>query len=246
MGFITIHDITDRKLAEKALRESRAKLEAAFASMTEAIFIADAEGRLIDFNDEFIRYHRFKDRAACSKMITECPLYLDAYFPDGTPAPLEMWAMPRAMRGETGSNVEYMLRKKDTGETWWGSYSFGPIRDENDRIAGAIVAAREITERKRAEEQLIRSQKTFSELVERAPFGIYVVDSQFRIAHMNAGSQNGAFRNVRPVIGRDFSEAMRILWPEPVAAEIIAALPPHPRNRRALLLAALHQPAPRR
>ena len=39
---------------------------------------------------------------------------------------------------------------------------------------------------------------------------------------MNAGSQTGAFRNVRPVIGRDFSEAMHILWPEPIAAEIIA------------------------
>ena len=46
---------------------------------------------------------------------------------------------------------------------------------------------------------------------------------QFRIAHMNASSQEGAFRNVRPVIGRDFSEAMRILWPEPVASDIIAA-----------------------
>jgi PAS domain S-box-containing protein len=78
------------------------------------------------------------------------------------------------------------------------------------------------TARQQAEEAVVQSQKTFSELVERAPFGIYVVDSQFRIAQMNAGSQNGAFRNVRPVIGRDFAEAMRILWPEPVAAEIIA------------------------
>ncbi len=80
----------------------------------------------------------------------------------------------------------------------------------------------EIKNRREAEEVVRRSQKTFSELVERAPFGIYVVNSQFRIARMNAGSQTGAFRNVRPVIGRDFAEAMRILWPEPVAAEIIA------------------------
>ena len=39
---------------------------------------------------------------------------------------------------------------------------------------------------------------------------------------MNASSQNGAFRNVRPVIGRDFGEALRILWPVPVAEEISA------------------------
>src|SRR5207253_1395252 len=56
----------------------------------------------------------------------------------------------------------------------------------------------------------------------QAPFGIYVVDSHLRIAQMNAGSQSGAFRNVRAVIGRDFAEAMRILWSEPVAADIVA------------------------
>jgi PAS domain S-box-containing protein len=84
-------------------------------------------------------------------------------------------------------------------------------------------------ERKRAEEVLHEneralraSQNTFHELVERSPFGIYIVDSQFRIALMNASSQTGAFRNVQPVIGRDFAEATRILWPEPVAADIIA------------------------
>jgi PAS domain S-box-containing protein len=80
----------------------------------------------------------------------------------------------------------------------------------------------DITERKQAEEQSSRVQRTFFELVERAPFGIYIVDSRLRIVQMNAGSQTGTFRNVRPIIGRDFAEAMRILWPEQVATEIIA------------------------
>jgi PAS domain S-box-containing protein len=53
---------------------------------------------------------------------------------------------------------------------------------------------------------------------------MYIVDSNFRIAVMNAGSQMGTFRNVPSAIGRDFGEAMRTLWPEPVAAEIIRIL----------------------
>jgi signal transduction histidine kinase len=80
----------------------------------------------------------------------------------------------------------------------------------------------EITERKKAEEALKQNELTFLELIERAPFGIYVVNSEFRIEHMNKGSQDGAFRNVRPLIGRDFSEAMQILWPEPTASEILS------------------------
>ena len=91
-----------------------------------------------------------------------------------------------------------------------------------DGVERVLETDRDITEHRRAEQALRASQKTFIELVERAPFGIYVVDSQFRIAQMNVGSQEGTFRNVRPVIGRNFSEAMRTLWPEPVAAEIIA------------------------
>ena len=89
----------------------------------------------------------------------------------------------------------------------------------NPRFGYTIL---DLTARKQVEEQVTRAQQTFSELVERAPFGIYIIDSQFRITHMNAASQEGAFRNVRPLIGRDFEEAMRTLWPEPVAAEIIA------------------------
>jgi len=149
-------EITERKKAEESVLESRAKLETALASMTEAIFIADAEGRFVNFIDEFIRYHRFKNREACSKEITECPNYLDAYFGDGTPAPVEMWAMSRALRGETGSNVEYMLRRKATGETWWGNYNFGPIRDSNGKITGATVTTNEITQRKKTDEALKR------------------------------------------------------------------------------------------
>jgi PAS domain-containing protein len=68
--------------------------------------------------------------------------------------------------------------------------------------------AADFLERRRAESRLSESKKTFYELVERAPFGIYIVDSDFRIAHMNAASRTGAFCNVKPVIGRDFSEAI--------------------------------------
>jgi len=76
---------------------------------------------------------------------------------DGQLAPLDQWTVPRALRGETATNAEYTLRRKDTGETWVGSYSFGPIRDDDGRIVGSVVAGRDITERKHMEEELRRS-----------------------------------------------------------------------------------------
>ena len=100
--------------------------------------------------------------------------------------------------------------------------------------------------RKQAEEAVSRSQKTFAELVERSPFGTYIVDSQFRIAMMNAASQNGAFRNVRPVIGRRFRRGHAHPLARTRRRGNHRPLPPHARHRRAVLLAALRQPAPRR
>jgi light-regulated signal transduction histidine kinase (bacteriophytochrome) len=74
--------------------------------------------------------------------------------PNGTPAPLDQWAVPRALRGETATNAEYTLRRKDTGETWVGSYSFGSIRNKDGVIVGSVVTARDITERKRIDVSL--------------------------------------------------------------------------------------------
>lgn len=75
-------------------------------------------------------------------------------------------------------------------------------------------------ERKRSEDQLRRSRDMFFNLIQNNPFGVYVVDSQFRLAQVSAGAQK-VFSTIRPVIGRDFAEVMRILWPEPFAGQAI-------------------------
>ena len=90
-------------------------------------------------------------------------------------------------------------------------------------LAGELAHQSALSDGDGPEKPVDQSYKMLAELVERAPFGIYIVDSQFRIAHINAASQAGVFRNVRPVIGRDLAETMRMLWPDTVVAGIIAA-----------------------
>nr|WP_315381896.1 HWE histidine kinase domain-containing protein [uncultured Sphingomonas sp.] len=70
-------------------------------------------------------------------------------------------------------------------------------------------------------EHSARQGEIFVELINKCPFGIYLVDDSLTIVAMNARSQEGAFQNVRPVIGRPLEEAMRILWREAVAQEIV-------------------------
>ena len=155
-------DVTERKLAderlrasEEAMRESRRKLDAAFDSMTDAIFISDASGQFIEFNDAFATFHRFQNKAECARHLSDYHEILDVFMDTGELAPLEMWMVPRALRGETVENAEYTLRLKATGETWVGSYNFGPIRDKDGTIVGSVVVGSDITERKKIEARVL-------------------------------------------------------------------------------------------
>lgn len=169
-------EIGARRQVEEELWEGRRKLEAALASMTDAVSISDTTGQFIDFNDVFATFHRFGKKEECARKFAEYPDIIDVYMDTGEPAPVEMWALPRALRGETVSNAEYGLRRKDTGEKWVGSYSFGPIRNKDGVIVGSVVVGRDITEKKKVEEQLVLQNQTLSDILNGLDALVYVAD----------------------------------------------------------------------
>ena len=154
-----LEEIAERRQTEEMLRESRANLEAALASMADAVLITDAQAHFIDFNDAVAKFCRFGTRDECPKTLAGYLDILDVLLTDGTPVPEDMRALPRALRGETVAGAEYTLRRKDTGETWIGSLSFSPIRGKDGAILGAVIVWRDITEQKRIEEHRRHAQK---------------------------------------------------------------------------------------
>ena len=162
--------------------------------------------------------------------------YLQGEFAANTSRPerdwMEKYIHPED-REQALSTIEHAIAMKSAfelehrdlradGSVGWTHSRAVPLFDAKGEIVEWFGTASDVTSRRQAEVALRQGRETFSELIERAPYGIYVVDAQLCIASMNASSQNGAFRNARPVIGRDFGEVLRIVWPEPVADEIIA------------------------
>jgi hypothetical protein len=147
----TITDISERKHAEEAAIDGKTKLEAAMEAMTDAIFMVSDECNLTHFNEAFATFHRFESKAHCATTLAEYPDLLELFNLDGTSVSVQQWPVMRALHGESSSSVELMVRRKDIGESWFGSYTFAPIRDPQGAILGAVVTARDVTNRVHSE-----------------------------------------------------------------------------------------------
>ena len=161
-----LRDITDERLTQEELRSGKAKLEAALTSIGDALFISDTHGQLIHINEAFATFHGFASKAECLRRLDQYPEILEVRFADGTLAPLEQWAIPRALRGESSTDAEYRLKRRDTGQSWIGSFSFAPIRSEAGVIVGSVVVGRDITSMKAMQGELERSHRELRRLLD--------------------------------------------------------------------------------
>ena len=210
-----MNDISEWKQAQEALQRERNQLQAVMngAKNVHLVYL-DREFNFVLVNEAYARTCGYRPEEMTGK--NHFALYPNA----------ENETIFRRVR-DTGESFEVHDKpfefpdQPERGVTYW-DWSLTPLKSAAGAVEGLVFSLHETTDRKLAEETSSRTKQILKELVERAPFGIYTVDSELRIAQMNMGSQNGAFRNVRPLIGRDLHEAMRILWPETVAAEIVA------------------------
>ena len=164
---LIMRDVSKRKGegTRDAIFKNRAKLAAALASMRDAVFISDAAGGAVEFNDGFVKFHRFKSRQECHTTLTELVVMFDVMTVEGALLAIDQCPVFRALRGENCGGTDLKVRRKDTGETWIGSYTFAPIRDEYGAITGAVITARDVTAERDLLEQLENSRAELRRLV---------------------------------------------------------------------------------
>ena len=154
----TAQSLADRERARveahDALLASKAMLDAALNSMSDAVCISDAQGRLVEINAVFGSFYRFTSDKKCPTTLAEYAAILELSREDGNPVPLDQWPLPRALRGESGRHVSFRLQRKDTGVSWFTRFSFAPIRAADGSIVGAVVVGRDITEQEEREQAL--------------------------------------------------------------------------------------------
>jgi PAS domain S-box-containing protein len=154
-----IHDVTERKRAEEALRESEERFAKAFrASPVASCITTLAEGRYLDVNDSFVRLLGYTRDEVIGRTSTELGLWAD--FSDRA-------RMAQHLR-ERGSiyDLETQSRTK-SGELCDTLTSLELTDLAGERCILALFY--DITERRRAEEALRESEERFKAIYEHAP-----------------------------------------------------------------------------
>lgn len=158
-------DITERKEAEDALRESERRYRLLAENVTDVIWTMDMNLRFTYISPSVIRLRGYSVEEAMAQTVEE------------TLTPASFKVAMNALTEETA--MEYMEQKdlsrtrtleleaicKD-GSTIWAEVKMTFLRDQNMQPVGILGISRDITKRKRAEEELMRYRDHLECLVE--------------------------------------------------------------------------------
>ena len=169
-GYIgTITDITERKQAEEALRESREKYRVLFQVFPIGISITDETGKIIEANPASERILGVSIEEHTQRKFDN--QHWKIIRPDGTSMPADEYASVRALKEKRIiENVELGLVKPGH-EITWINVTAAPIPLENHGVA---IAYFDISERTRVEESLRQSEERYRRLFNSGNDAIFV------------------------------------------------------------------------
>ncbi len=164
----TVRDITSRKRADDALRESEERFRTLTASAPIGIFLMDEGGQIVFTNE---RVREIAGSSSDSAFSEELARFVH---PDDRQHLLEEWAEANRERKEFFA--EYRIVRPQ-GDTRWVRMHVSRLPAAGPGGGGVVGSLEDITERKRAEEALRESEERFRTLSASVPIGIFLSDA---------------------------------------------------------------------
>jgi PAS domain S-box-containing protein len=205
----TVQDITERCQAEDRVRISEIRYRRLFEAAQDGVLLLDPITRKItDANPFMTHLLGFTHGQLVGKELFEIGLLQDEA------ASRKLFRKLVRCQQVRYENLPLQTRSGARQEV----EVVANLYQEND---SAVIQCniRDISERRLAAEILERNEALFSSLVTQSPVGVYVVDSLFRLCQANPLAR-AAFRSIRPLVGHDFSEVLRKIWPSRIAARL--------------------------
>ncbi|MBV8564872.1 MAG: PAS domain S-box protein [Methylobacteriaceae bacterium] len=175
-------DISERREADRKLRQSERRLQDLLAAIPAAIYTTDAEGKITYYNEKAVEFAGRRPTLGSDEWCVTWKLY----WPDGTPLPHAECPMALALReGRPIRDAEAVAERPDGTRVPFIPYPT-PLRDEEGTIVGAINMLVDITERKQAETQ---QRILFKELNHRVKNNMQMLQSLLHLAGTQTRSE---------------------------------------------------------
>jgi len=198
-------DVTQRKRAESALRNSELRYRSLFEENIAGVALSTADGLVLDCNPAWARILGYESPDEIRGRQTS-----EFYFDRSEREPV----LGELVAKGTFRGRELRLRRKD-GSAVWVLFDC-LVRTDPGGPGTFQVTAIDITTRKQAEEALRQSEEHYRILVEQASDGIFLADSSGRYIDVNSAGAE--------MLGYTRNEILRVTIADVVAAEEISRI----------------------
>lgn len=200
-----VRDITARKQAEEALRDSEEQFRAVFESANDAILLMDGD-TFIDCNAQAVEMYGCDDK---DDVIAHTPLdFSPPDQPDGQPSRQAALAHINAALDGTPQRFYWLHIRKD-GTPFDAEVSLNAVGLRGKTYILAIV--RDISERRRAEDALLQSEQKFRSVVESSPTAMHFYklepDGRMVLTGANPAANRTLGTAHLPLVGKPIEEA---------------------------------------
>jgi len=190
-------DISERRRAEEALRESEERFRQLVEAAPDVIYtISAGDGTFTSLNPAFEKVTEWPREEWLGKPFT--PLI----HPEDIPRAVETFQM--ALRGEKTPLYQLRILSK-TGEYRVGEFISTPLI-AGGKVVGELGIARDITNRKRTEQALREGERFLGDVFRSIQDGLSVLDKDYTILQVNA-TMEWWYAHALPLVGKKCYEA---------------------------------------
>ena len=217
-------EIAERRQAEKALQESETRYRLLADNAMDVIWTVDMDMRMAYISPSVSRLLGFTVEEAMSRTMRE------AYTPESFEKAVHVFVEEMANESAGQSDptrsrmLELELVRKD-GNTVTVEANFCLLRDATGKAIGFLAIARDITERKQAEDELRRSQRQLADIIDFIPDGTFVINNEGAVIAWNRAMEEMSGIPKSKMIGKgDFEYSLPFFgYRRPILIDLLFA-----------------------
>jgi PAS domain S-box-containing protein len=209
----TIWDISDRKRAEQEITRSHRSLEEIISFLPDPTFVINLDGVVITWNRAMEVLTGVPAAAMFGKGDYE---YALPFYGARQPMLANIVFMPEVEIEKRYDNIEKIgdtlvmdifIPTFGNGVYFWAKAS--PLYDPQGNISGAIQTIRDISDRKRAEQEIIRSRRSLEEIISFLPDATFVINREGYVITWNRAMEDLTGVPAQAMVGKgDYEYAL--------------------------------------